>query len=242
MGRKTNLEQKLRKTPLAQGNLLHHYQNWRTWDSQIIDTWERYSNVYRRNCEGLHSIVRYWYGERPWHRRWKPPWGFLDDFGSLQEQKSRIYLERIQHFSDVDQRTFRRNSECEMFWFLITIMDEINQWWSSNPMGEGKKLVSTLIPFFLLVGWHKVQERQKDAKAQWKISGCIHHIKMLRESMEKKLKFERKNFFGFSTLSIFRNPERFGGEDPTRELRVPNHLHVNVQQHWLVKKRGELHH
>ena len=137
MGRKTNLEQKLRKTPLAQGNLMHHYQNWRTWDSQIIDTRERYSNVYRRNCEGLHSILRYWYGERPWHRRWKPPWGFLDDFGSLQEQKARIYLECIQHFSDVDQRTFRRNSECEMFWFLITIMDEINQWWSSNQMGEG---------------------------------------------------------------------------------------------------------
>ena len=53
------------KLSLAQGNLMHHYQNWWTWDSQIIDTRERYSNVNRRNWgggEGLHSILRYWYG------------------------------------------------------------------------------------------------------------------------------------------------------------------------------------
>ena len=44
------------------------------------------------------------------------------------------------------------------------------------------------IQYYVLVGWKKVQEPQKeDGKAKLKISGCIHHIKMLWESMEKQL-------------------------------------------------------
>ena len=53
LGRKTKPGHKVKRTPPAQGNLMHHYQTWRTWDSLIIDTWEKYSNAYKRNWEGL---------------------------------------------------------------------------------------------------------------------------------------------------------------------------------------------
>ena len=53
LGRKTKSEHKVKRAPPAQGNLMHHYPTWRTWDSLIIDTWERYSNAYRRNWKGL---------------------------------------------------------------------------------------------------------------------------------------------------------------------------------------------
>ena len=48
--------------------------------------------------------------------------------------------------------------------------------------------MSMQIQYYVLVGWNKVQEPQReDGKAKLKISGCIHHIKMLWESMEKQL-------------------------------------------------------
>ena len=40
-------------------------------------------------------------------------YGFLDEFGKLQEHKIREYLECTQHHSEVDVGTFRRNSGCE---------------------------------------------------------------------------------------------------------------------------------
>ena len=43
LGRKTKPEQKVKRIIVAQGNLMHHHQNWRTWDSLIINAWERYS-------------------------------------------------------------------------------------------------------------------------------------------------------------------------------------------------------
>ena len=53
---RTKPKQKVRRTLLAQGNLMHHYQNSSTWNSQVIDTWQRSSNAYRRNWEGLHLL------------------------------------------------------------------------------------------------------------------------------------------------------------------------------------------
>ena len=70
----------------------------------------------------------------------------------------------------------------------------------------------TLIPICVLVGWNKVQEQQKgDGKAKLKISRCIHHFKMLWE------------YCSFCT-----DPARLWKEEhPTRELQVPDHLHVS---------------
>ena len=62
--------------------------------------------------------------------------------------------------------------------------------WSTIKRSNGRrqKFASTLTPFYVLVGWNRVQEEQKeDGTAKLKISGCIHHIKMLWESMEKQL-------------------------------------------------------
>ena len=50
--------EKVKRTPPAQRNLMHHHQNWRTWDFRIINTWEGDSNAYKRNWEGLHSMLR----------------------------------------------------------------------------------------------------------------------------------------------------------------------------------------
>ena len=120
----------------------------------------------RIGMENVHGVA---YERR--HSSWAR---FPNEFGNLQEHKIREHRER-------------RNSECESPQIFITIMDEINFGQRSNDQIR-QKLVSTLIPFYVLVGWSKVQEPQKeDGKAKLKISGCIHHIKMLWESMEKQL-------------------------------------------------------
>ena len=53
LGRETLPDQKVKRTLLAQGNLMQYHQHWRTWDSLIINAWKRYSNAYRRNWEEL---------------------------------------------------------------------------------------------------------------------------------------------------------------------------------------------
>ena len=39
--------------------------------------------------------------------------GFLSEFGNLQEHKIRKHRECVQHHSKINERTFRRSSECE---------------------------------------------------------------------------------------------------------------------------------
>ena len=79
--------------------------------------------------------------------------------------------------------------------------DQAVKWAKAN-------VVSALTPFFVLVGWKTVQEPQKESgKAKLKISGCIHHIKMLWESMERQLNLS--GFFpGFSTSSSFQEIQK----------------------------------
>ena len=67
-------------------------------------------------------------------------------------------------------------------------------------------------------------------KAKLKISGGIHHIKMLLESMEKQLKSSEKFPRIYNIDYSSTDSERHGGEKhPTREIRGPDHLHVNDQ-------------
>ena len=87
----------------------------------------------------------------------------------------------------INQRPFRRNSECER---LIHHHHGRDRYWSTIKRANGRrqKFASTLTPFYVLVGWNRVHEEQnEDGTAKLKISGCIHHIKMLWESMEKQL-------------------------------------------------------
>ena len=67
-------------------------------------------------------------------------------------------------------------------------------------------------------------------KAKLKISGCIHHVKMQQASTDNRLNASGKISKDFRHRLFFTRPERLGGEEhPTRGLRGPDHLHVNVQ-------------
>ena len=79
--------------------------------------------------------------------------------------------------------------------------------------GRRQKLVSTHIPFYVLVGWNTDQEPQKkDGKANYKISRSIPRTKTLLDSMETQLlEFEWEIFPRiFDTDYFSRNPERLG--------------------------------
>ena len=65
------------------------------------------------------------------------------------------------------------------------------------------------IPFYVLVGWNRVHEPQKeDGKAKLEISGCIHHITMLWDSMENQLNSSAKKIARISTLSILQGIQK----------------------------------
>ena len=71
--------------------------------------------------------------------------------------------------------------------------------------GRRQTLVSAKLPFYVLVGWNKVHEQQKeDGKAKLKISVCIHHFKMMWESTEKQLHSSGKNFQDFRHCLFFK--------------------------------------
>ena len=117
---------------------------------------------------------------------------------------------------------------------FITIMDEINMGQrSSDQMGESKSLC---LRWFRSMCWSD-GTGSRAAERRWKSQvedlSMYHHIKMLWESMEKQLN---------SRCKFPRNPENVGREDhPRRELRRPDHLHVNVQWHSVENRWWELH-
>ena len=121
------------------------------------------------------------------------------DFLMNSETFKNTRFENIErHHSKINRRTFRRKSECERPSPCLKSRAKQDffhhhhgrdQHWSTIKRSNRRrqKLVSTLISFYVLVGWNKVKEQKEDGKAKLKISGCIHHIKMLWESMEKQL-------------------------------------------------------
>ena len=132
-GRRTEPDQKVKRTLLAQGNLMQYHQKWRTWDSLIINTWKRYSNAYRRNWYGILQNQCIDMVECSSHRRWKPPF-FLGQISSRIRKSTRTQdSECVQHHSKTN------------LGLLITILDEINteQRWSDQ-VGEGKNLRTKL--------------------------------------------------------------------------------------------------
>ena len=110
LGNRTKRKQKVRRTLLAQGNLMHHYQNSSTWNSQVIDTWQRSSNACKRNWEGLHLLrsqgsiqdkcidTRNVHGvvDESIHLSWA---GYPQEFEHLQKLKIREHWECVQHHS-----------------------------------------------------------------------------------------------------------------------------------------------
>ena len=119
-----------------------------------------------------------------------PSWaGFPNEFGNLQEHNVREHGECVQHHSKLNKKKIPKK-----FWMWETWNIHHHhgrdQYWSTVKLSNGRrqKLVSTLTLFHVLVGWNNNQESHtEDGKAKLKISGCIHHIKKLWESMEKKL-------------------------------------------------------
>ena len=87
------------------------------------------------------------------------------------------------------KKTFRRNSECVRLGICVTIVKEINIGLrSGDQMGEGKSLCQRRFRSLCWSdGTRSMSRRKKMGKAKLNISGCIHHIKMLWESMKKQL-------------------------------------------------------
>ena len=79
--------------------------------------------------------------------------------------------------------------------------------------GQRQEYVSTLILFYALVRWNKVQEQQKSGKANLKTLRCIHHVKMQWPSMENQLNLSGKIPRIFNIVHSPRDPERLDTEE-----------------------------
>ena len=77
-------------------------------------------------------------------------------------------------------------------------------------------------------------EGQKDGKIKWKDSSCICLTKTQWELTEKQLNSSGKFPLMFIIVYSSRDPERLGEkEHPARGVQRQDHLHVNVQWHWV---------
>ena len=157
--------------------------------------------------------------------------------GNLQEHKIREYLECIQHDSEIDKGTVWRNSECETLGVFITFLGkvEIGQW-SSGKVGEGESMCPRWFRF--CVG--QVKEIS-GATERWK--GQVEDLKIYSSYQDavgldgEAIEFEWKIVPGFSSLSILHEIQMdLETEHQASKLQGLDHLHVNVQWHWVDKR------
>ena len=136
----------------------------------------------RNKCndmENVHGVVD---ESRP------PSWdGFPDEFGNLQDTR----FENIGNVFNITRKLMKEyseeilNVEClgcsSPSWTRsILVNDQAIKWTKAKACVYADSV--------LCVGRRNmVKEQQKDGKAKLKISGCVHHIKMQWESMEKQL-------------------------------------------------------
>ena len=192
LGRRTKPKQKVRRTSLAQGNLMHHYQMfWRhaILESSIHGKFQCMQKKLGRSAldatvskESYKTRVLVWWTFMASSMKATIHLGpgFLDELGNLQESEIREHWEYVQHYSKIDKRTFRRNSKCERPGTFITIMDEIDIGErSSDQMGEGKSMCLRWLFSVCWSDWKRSRSgRKKMERVKLKISGCVHHIKM----------------------------------------------------------------
>ena len=202
-------------TPRAQGNLQHHHQNWKTWNSRTINTWSRFFSV----CEGFlgmsaldatYSMEAYktnallW--ECLWLRRWKPPFILGRIISRIRKShkntKIRGYWECVQHYAKVGERTFWRSSECEMLGVFITFLGGIGtSQWSSDQMGESR---SMCLRWFRSLCWTD-ERHSKSSRKMERTSGRTQFVFVVPRCSGYRWRsnwIRVDNFPGFSSLSI----------------------------------------
>ena len=117
---KQNVMRETILTPQSQGILLHHYQNWKTWNTRTIDTWARSFSVCGRSWERPQltkdsqwklTKQMYWYGESLWLRRWKPAVHLGPNYVSNSEIYKNTQFEKIWSVLNMTQKLVIEHSE-----------------------------------------------------------------------------------------------------------------------------------
>ena len=86
-----------------------------------------------------------------------------------------------------------------------------------------------------------LQKQDKDWNVKWKDSGCIRLTKMQWVSMDKQLNASGQVSQHFHHCLFFNNSSAtWKKRNIQREDQGPDHLHVNVQRHWMDNERWEL--
>ena len=168
-----------------------------------------------------------------------PPWAELCiEFGNLQENEIRGDWKFVQHYSKIGNRAFWRDSDCEMAGIFITFLREIdNSQWSSDQMGKGK---SMCLCCFRSMCWTGEELSRSDRKVE-RSSGRTQVVFVSPrcsgvdgEAFEFEWKFFHRIFI---IVYSSRNPARLGEkEHAARGVEGPDHLHINVQWHWVEKR------
>ena len=219
--KKTRPNQKVRRTSLARGNLMHHYQNWRTWNSRIIDTRARSFSVLHKKLgmsatnatyyQYKHTKQMYWYEGCSWRRRWRPPsiFGWIsEDFGELQEYEIREHWECVQHQSKIDKRTFVRKFECKQPEIFTTIMDEIDIGQRPNDqMGECKSVCLRWFRSMCRTDERHSRSSKKMERPSWRSQDAVIIPRCIWNRWRSNWTRAEK-FSGFSTLTILQEIQK----------------------------------
>ena len=120
---------------------------------------------------------------------------------------------------------------------FISVLDEISIIsWSSDLLGKGKSMC--LCRFRSMSGTD--EWLQRSGSKMRRSSGRTQDVSFLPRSSWNRWRSNSSGIFprifviGYSS----RDPKSFGEkEHQTRRLQEPDHLHVNVQRHWFVKKK-----
>ena len=141
--------------------------------------------------------------------------------------------------SEVDIKTFRRNSECETAWKFISLMDEISTVsWSSEQAGTSKG--RCLLRFCSLRGTDEWKQRSNNKMG--KLSGRTQDASFLQRTCRDRWGSNWIRVEYFPRIFVIEDSSR----DPTRQRKKehqtwrvhgPDRLHVNVQRHRLDNKR-----
>ena len=109
------------------------------------------------DMENVHGIV-----DESSHSSWA---GFLKEFGNQQKNK----FKKIENVFNITQKFIKEHSDeiPNVEAWKIHHHHGRDQHWSMIKRSKGRrqKLVSTQIPFYVLVGWNKDRQPQKDGKA-----------------------------------------------------------------------------
>ena len=167
--------------------------------------------------------------------------GFREEFRNPPEYEIREYRECVWYYSSI----WYMNS-LKKFWMWnawdIHHHHERDQCWQMMRRSSGRRqeYLSTLILFYVLVRWKKVQEQQK----QWK--GKLEDTKMYSPYQDavgidgEAFELEWRKFQDFSRLSILQEIQK-DLIQKNIQPKEPTHLRVNVQRHPVEIRWSELH-